>query len=152
MLIAKSLKLHKMIRFRMTKIAVEQFAILAEAAPEGGNISLSISLGFQGALDAGMVACIFGIEFLDAADSPLLKLSTRCEFGIHPSDWEAMSSGSIISVSKQLQEFLATQTIGTARGIMHCKTEGSPFNNLILPPIDVTQLVEEDITFEKTEA
>ncbi len=34
--------------------------------------------------------------------------------------------------------------VGTARGILHAKTEGTAFNDFILPAINVEELVEED--------
>jgi hypothetical protein len=36
-------------------------------------------------------------------------------------------------------------TVGTIRGILHCKTEGTPFNALILPPINVSEMVTGDL-------
>jgi hypothetical protein len=38
-------------------------------------------------------------------------------------------------------------TIGTSRGILHAKTEGTEFNKFILPTINVNQLVEKDAEF-----
>jgi len=36
-------------------------------------------------------------------------------------------------------------TVGTARGVLHSKTESTPFNGLIIPPINVEQIIQEDI-------
>ena len=48
-------------------------------------------------------------------------------------------------ILKVMLEHFAVQTVGTARGILHCKTEGSQFNGIILPPVNVTELVTEDM-------
>lgn len=40
---------------------------------------------------------------------------------------------------------LTTIMVGTARGILHAKTENTLFNQFLLPTIDVTELVTDDV-------
>ncbi len=35
--------------------------------------------------------------------------------------------------------------IGIARGILHTKTENTPFNHFLLPVLDATRLIKEDV-------
>jgi hypothetical protein len=39
-------------------------------------------------------------------------------------------------------------TAGTARGILHEKTKGTPLNDFPIPTIDITQSIPADIEFE----
>jgi hypothetical protein len=39
-------------------------------------------------------------------------------------------------------------TVGTARGVLHSKTDGSIFNDLILPTINLTEIIKDDIIFD----
>ena len=43
---------------------------------------------------------------------------------------------------------LSVITVGTARGVLHAKTENTPFNKFVLPTINVTELVKEDVSFD----
>jgi len=36
-------------------------------------------------------------------------------------------------------------TVGTVRGILHTKTEGTNFNGFVIPTINVTELVTSDV-------
>lgn len=138
-----------MIRFRMAKINLEQFAILAPQAPEDG-ISYFVNLGFNGAPNDNRIACTFSVEFMHH-DQKLIKLAISCEFDIHPDDWNSYIDNNILTVTKENLCFLANQTVGTARGIMFCKTEGSQFWNFIIPPIDLTKIIDKDLAINLSE-
>lgn len=132
-----------MIRFRMAQINVDQFAILADTLPHEG-LSYTLNIGFSGAPEAKRLACAFSIEFKHY-ESPILKLGIICEFDIHKEDWDSCTNGDIITISKEHLGFFANQTVGTARGILFCKTEGTDFRKLILPPVDLTKLLDDDL-------
>lgn len=136
-----------MTRFQMVKINVEQFAILASTLPSDTPISFSTELSFMYSIVGKRVACSFNIEFI-TPDDKLLMLKMSCEFGIHPDDWNKFITGNRLVIPKSLLEFFAVHTIGTARGILFCKTEGTPFNSLIIPPIDVASMIQEGIDEE----
>jgi len=42
---------------------------------------------------------------------------------------------------------LSVMTVGTARVVLHTKTEGTFFNRFLLPTINVPELVTDDIQF-----
>lgn len=39
-------------------------------------------------------------------------------------------------------------TIGTTRGVLHSKTENTPFNSFLLPTLNVMELVKKDVVFK----
>ena len=137
-----------MIRFRMAKINVEQFAILVDKAPNE-SLSYTVNLGFKGASNAQRIACIFTATFLHN-ETIILKLVLNCEFDIHSDDWVTIFHENLLRVSKEDLSFFANQTVGTARGIMFCKTEGTDFSNFILPPIDLTKIIDQDLEIDFT--
>lgn len=127
----------------MIKIAVEQFAILSDTLPSDG-ISYTVSVGFKYSLDAGHIMCVFDLAFLNG-DEKMLVLKTNCEFEVKQDDWMSFIRDGKIMIPKSFLEYLAVHTVGVARGIMYCKTEGTPFNSLILPPVNVAELITEGI-------
>ncbi|MPN63841.1 hypothetical protein SDC9_211608 [bioreactor metagenome] len=59
-----------------------------------------------------------------------------------------MLSNNVLLVPKNFMQHLAVITIGTARGILHAKTENTPFNQYVLPTINVSEMIKDDVTFE----
>lgn len=50
-------------------------------------------------------------------------------------------------VTQGLATHFAVLTVGSARGILHAKTEGTVYNQYLLPTIDIKQMIHEDIVF-----
>jgi len=133
-----------MIRFRMAKINVDQFAILTDMVPDSG-LSYTVELGFKSATEAKRIGCTFTVEFAHN-DKTIIKLGIFCEFDIQPDDWDARIADNSVVITKEELGYFANQTVGAARGIMYCKTEGTPFGQLIVPPVNLTKLIGEDYT------
>lgn len=130
-----------MIRFQMKKISVKQFAILAESI-SSKDINLNTQLGYQYSDEMKLIACEASFSF-KVKDELVLLLVVSCEFQIHPDDWNGFIKADGIVLPKELMEILAVHTIGTSRGILFCKTEGTAFAELMLPPINVKKMIEE---------
>lgn len=69
-------------------------------------------------------------------------LGVTCEFEIHEEDWEKLNNNEEVVIPKELLEYFAVHTVGTARGVLFCKTESTQFNNVIIPPINVADLIK----------
>ena len=54
----------------------------------------------------------------------------------------------VVKVSKGFMQHIAMLTVGTTRGILHAKTEGTCFNKYVLPAINVAELIKDDVEFE----
>lgn len=52
-----------------------------------------------------------------------------------------------LTVPKGFLCHLAMLTVGTSRGILHAKTEGTCFNKYVLPVINVTEIIKGDASF-----
>lgn len=124
-----------MTRFQMNRIGVNQFAILREQFA-GQEVRLATELSFRYSTEGKQVACIADFKFQDAAGVFLL-LSCQCTFLIHPEDWSAFEAKQGVTMPESLLETLAMHTIGTSRGVLFCRTEGTPFAALMIPPINV---------------
>ena len=138
-----------MINFRMTKITVEQFAILADTMPQSSlNLTTELELKYNTA--ACMVATVMKFTF-EADTGKIMMLQVCCEFEVLKDDWEKHTKEGKTVLPKELIAYFLVQTVGTARGILHCKTEGTPFNCIVLPPINVSNMVKEDLELHTTE-
>lgn len=133
-----------MVRFRMFKINVDQFAILADNPVPNVKIDNKMSLDIS--QENRNIRINMTFNFSDGTNS-LMLLKMNCEFNVHQEDWSRFQTEDKIVIPKSIIDYFVVQTVGTARGILHCKTEGSPFNYIVLPPMDVSQMVKEDIVF-----
>ena len=51
-------------------------------------------------------------------------------------------------LSKEFLRYLATISVGTARGIQHAKTQGTILNALVIPPINLMNMNIQDLVLE----
>ena len=78
-------------------------------------------------------------------EEKVMLLKLNCEFQIQEDDWNGQINDSRIVVPKSFIEYLVVQTVGTARGVLHCKTEGTALNHIILPPMNVSDMINGDM-------
>jgi len=128
----------------MSRINLDQFAILTTTVPDKADVTFTALPWFGYSIDTHHIRCSLEITYqLQGETIIILKMS--CEFKIGDEDWNALVADSRIHIPKSFMAHLAMHTIGTARGILFCKTEGTPFSQLILPPIDATSMIINDI-------
>lgn len=134
-----------MIRFMMTRIKVDQFATLGKQVPTG-EIGLTINSNFKGSVEGKAVGVEMSFDFIDKQISErIIVMNLFCEFVIQEEDWNSCIKDDVVTIPSDILEFFALHTVGTARGIMFCKTEGTVFNGVIIPPINVKPLVDGDL-------
>ena len=130
----------------MNRIRVDQFAILTDSIPpEDLSLGFAISFGVAPSIHEVCTTVRFDISH---AESPLLILELSCFFEIREEDWNKVKQDNKVIIPKGLLAHFGVHTIGTARGILHCKTEGTQLNAFILPPINVSERITEDIIIE----
>ena len=129
----------------MIKISTVQFAILSKDVAEGYTINTSAE--FKHSFDGSAVAIDMTFSFEDKGQKCIV-LEVACEFGIHPEDLRTITKDNKVVIPKNTIDYFSAQTVGTARGILHAKTEGTPFNGIIIPPMDVTKMLKSDMVIE----
>ena len=72
-------------------------------------------------------------------------MEVSCIFVIEPKSWNNLTSEGNIKFPTGFLQHLATITLGTARGILFQKTEGTKYNIYHLPLLDVTSAIKEDL-------
>lgn len=71
-------------------------------------------------------------------------LAITCEFEIEENDYKNIHKNEKTIIPKELLEYFAVHTIGTARGILFCKTESTPYN-YIIPPLNISEMIKDDM-------
>jgi hypothetical protein len=137
----------KNIGFRLLNIVTEQFATFeVENVPNENDLQSDLQFSINP--DDRVIACKMKFQFLHS-NQPIVVLTVVCNFDVEQESWNKnILSNKKVTLPKNLLEHLCVITVGTARGILHAKTENTSFNKFIIPTLNVTTLVEKDIVFE----
>lgn len=137
------------IGFRLEKVTTLQFATIEDALTNKDSISINTTIGFGVNDTYRTISCICYIKFL-SVESPFIVLDVQCDFSVEPSAWDKFydATKDEITFEAGFMKHLAVLTVGTARGVLHAKTDNTKFNKYVLPTINVNDLVESNITFK----
>ena len=91
-----------MIRFRMFRINVDQFAILADSP--SSNVSIDSEMTFDISKENRNIRINIGFNFTDGTNS-MMFLKMNCEFNIHKDDWNNLSSDGKMTIPKSLIDY-----------------------------------------------
>lgn len=122
-----------------------QFALLAKDVADYYNIETKTEI--KNSPDGSVIA-IDMLFTLSSTNEKAMVLQVQCDFGIHPEDLKSMTGNGQVTIKKDILDYFIAQTVGTVRGIMHSKTEGTSFNGIIIPPMDVTTIISSDLIID----
>ncbi len=137
------------IRYALLRVTTEQFAKIYE--PENDdNIELNITININSSYSDRAIAITPSINFKDSGNTFLVVEST-CHFKIEPNDWNSLSNenSSNVTIPKDVILNMVSISLGTARGVLHSKTENTEFNKYYLPLIDPQVFGGEELIIEK---
>jgi len=139
----------KVIEFNLLDIKIDQFAILEGIYNPKKEIGLSTSLQFKISEENKQLGCFLEIEYTQLK-KVFLKIAVSGHFEIENKSWETLTNTAhpSLSVPKDFLAHLAMITVGTTRGILYAKTEGSIYSKFIVPIMNVAAMIPEDVSFE----
>ncbi len=139
------------LQFRIANIDTREFAIFEEHYNEPlEELGLSTSLNIGADSENHFLKVDVKFQFMQD-EKALLLITVRCEFEIEAEAWNSFIDENIITVPQGFASHLAAITAGTARGVLHEKTSDTSFNHFIIPTINLTTFIEEDVVFEMDE-
>ncbi len=136
----------ELVNFSFHKIVTEQFAIIEESYDSKKKVELTIDTRFTVAPPDRMVGTHVLFKF-NHEKKPFMIVEVACFFTVDQDSWKKWFSKNTIIVPAFFVTHMVAATVGTLRGVLHSKTEGTIFNKYIIPPVDVTKLIKNDIKF-----
>lgn len=133
--------------FLLKAIKTEQFATFPEFYSKKKNVGLTTNLEYKVSTENKQVG-VFATFAFDQTKKVFLKIQVSCHFEISADAWSKFLTESKIVLPKDFMTHIAILTIGTARGVLHSRTEGTQFNQYILPTLDIRGLISKDVEFE----
>jgi hypothetical protein len=147
----KQLKMEKkIIGFTLKQILTHQFAIVDDAYKADEKVNFAFELNFATNAGDRMIRVGTRLRF-EQKQIPFILLESSCSFQIKEEDWKELlleNECSKIALPKDFATHLAILSVGTARGILHAKTEQTDFNKFFIQTIDLTKLIKEDAIIE----
>ena len=144
----------KNIPFRLVGIETTQFAVMEDSYKDDCDTNLVVGVPITATDENHLIEAGLSIQF-KCEEVPFIILEVKLLFDIEP---EAFESLFVVKRKKKslvipigLSRHLATLVVGTARGILHEKLNKTKLKDIILPTIDLTQSLEEDIVLDKKE-
>lgn len=137
------------IGFALNKLNLEQFAIVENAYSEDKDTGLVTGLQFAADAVNKRIKCSVRISF-EQDEHPFLVFESSNEFSVDKETWANCENEEKTAVifPKKFMAHLAMLTVGTARGMLHVKTENTKFNRYFLPPINVAEMINDDVSFD----
>lgn len=137
------------VQFALIQIETRQFAMFPEKC-QSNQLEVRSQFQFAVADDNSRIRCIGTFTYYDK-EQMVLVCEVGCHFAIKPESWDEMKleDGSF-EVPKGLLQHFATILVGTTRGILVCKTEGTILQNHLLPLIDLTKIIIDGMPVSRT--
>ena len=132
--------------FRLVDINTEEFAILEDGYTKDGDTRLGTFLNFG--MDPEHYVLSSNVKFqFEQNEKPFLIISATCSFELEKEAWDSLlnEDNDALVIPEGFTSHMAVITVGTVRGILHEKTRDTPFNDYIIPPINLTELIKEDL-------
>lgn len=136
--------------FALSGLRTISFATIDASHKKTGVANLITSIGFGLDVNDHSVTCKAKFSFEKRKDQPFLILEVQTIFEIEKNDFEnkIKQDDNSYLVSNSLAIHFAVLTVGSARGILHAKTDGTLYNEYLLPTIDVKKMIPDNVTFK----
>lgn len=84
----------------------------------------------------------------ESNSKPFISIQVSCYFKVEDEAWQSFIKENKIIFPKGFIAHMSMITVGTSRGVLHTKTENTIFNEFILPTLNVSKMVSEDVEFD----
>ncbi|WP_439182505.1 hypothetical protein [Carboxylicivirga taeanensis] len=140
------------VSFALAKVTTEQFATFEDNFCPDSDIQLKLDFRFNASIENHLVGVFAAFTFA-CNEKPFMTIEAGCHFEINTESWENLfdSESKQLTIPKGMIQHLAVITVGTARGILHAKTENTKFNQFHLPTVNLAEIITEDQVFELTD-
>ena len=139
----------KSVFFDLRRIQTTQYSIDEDYNLIKDPVELDTNLRFAANKEKRMIA-VFSKFMFKQNQIPFIQIELMCEFQIREDSWDNLLDKEtlLIRLPQGVAAHLTMLTIGSTRGALHTRTEGSDFNRFMIPLIDVNKILDKDIEIE----
>lgn len=135
--------------FTLSGITTDEFAILEDSYMEGDQVNMGTFVNFGHNIDHHVIGIQVKFQF-EQNEKPFLVISATCSFQLQEEAWKSLvdENEQKIVLPEGFASHLAVITVGTVRGILYEKTRETPYKDYLIPPINLTDLIQEDVVIQ----
>ena len=133
------------IPFRIRQIKTQQFAMFPDLLVNGEVVQIQTEFSFGVSNEINDIFCNTKLSYIQN-EKLLLTGEFLCYFAISEEGTQHLKHLGRIDVG--FLRYLATIATGTVRGIIHTKTENTVLNTIVLPPINLVEVIKDDFVFK----
>ncbi len=132
-----------MIQFRIGKIDVPQFAVIREDVALD-DLEFEIGGEFSVNSSASVIKNRVKVQAFVKEDL-VLQLVVDCYYDINPDSLLELRKNGRIKFPLAFMRHLATITIGAARGVLFSMSDNTKFRAVVMPLVDVDEIITKDL-------
>ncbi|MDP8306374.1 MAG: hypothetical protein RAO75_07740 [Candidatus Chlorobium antarcticum] len=134
------------VNFVLAGITTDRCEILSTAPDEQKPVKINAGLNFGIDSSKKLLKVLFRNEFLQD-EIPFITIEAGCIFAMDEESWKSFINDDkkLFALPKPFAGHLAQMTAGTARGILHAKTENTPMNRFMIPATNVEDMIRENV-------
>jgi hypothetical protein len=136
--------------FVLSKITTEQFAIIESSFDQSNDIvEVTNSVRFGAQIEDKVIGAIVLVQF-SQEKGPIIILEIACFFEIMEDNWNELYDEALeqVKIPRSLASHFVVLAIGTLRGVLHAKVENTPLHGILMPTVNVTEIVKEDVIID----
>ena len=135
-----------MIPYKIARLETRQFAIFPEKFNNQEDAGVSSAFEYSINTEKTVIRCRSTFHYVQG-ENVLMVLEMTAIFSIAPEGMEEIQKNGSIPVD--FLRYMGTIVVGAARGVIHTKTEGTVLNAVVLPPINLMEIIKEDLVVGK---
>lgn len=132
----------KSIPYCISRIETIQFALFPDNFQNGQEVSVNTNCGYIVRSDIQQVRNVINVNYMQD-DKFLMIAELACYYDIAPEGVEAIRAEGKIPVD--FLRYMGSISVGTIRGLIHAKTEGTVLSPVVLPPVNLEEAIQNDM-------
>ena len=136
--------------FSFNSAELEEFALLSEKLPDNfKEMFVDTTIGVKVNVDHRTLLFDVTVQYI-ADEVSQMKIKGLFSMIVKKDSWENLIDENQVVFNKEILHFLGQLSIDTLRGMMVLKLNNTFLKNIILPPINVKEILNEDLSFDLT--
>lgn len=134
--------------YKFITIRTKQFAFFeSEWDPKNDELGVNRSFSFGIEPETGIFSILLAITYIQE-DKPILKIETEAIFQLNNASLDSFinKERNTFTMPVAAVRSFTSMLYGATRGILVCKLEGTPLASVILPPIDIKETINRQLT------
>lgn len=140
-------------QFNFARLITQEYALIERNFAPDEKINVVTKLHWGADKDKRVVGVAAKFVF-EVKKQPFIIIRVEGQFRIEEATWVAIldEEKNVLRMDKGFMSHLAMLVVGSTRGVLHAKLENTPFNQIILPTMNVAAMFKEDVTIQLAES